>query len=73
MNDTELRVYRFQHPLVHLIYTNTFDWQDMVDEGDQIIRQHMSASSTKSPNKMSIMLFHHQCLCQHDLSIFCVS
>jgi len=42
MNDAKLRVYQFQHPLVRSLYTNTFDPQDMVDEGDQTIRQHRS-------------------------------
>jgi hypothetical protein len=59
MNDTNLKVYRFQHPFVHLAYTNTFDWYDMVDEGDQTIRQHRFASSIISPHKMLTML-----LCQ---------
>jgi hypothetical protein len=62
MNDIKLRIYRFQHPFVRSTYTNTFDWQDMVDEGDQTIKQHISTSSTLSPNKMSTMSFHQQCL-----------
>jgi len=53
MNDIKLRIYRFQHPFVCLTYTNTFDRQDMVDEGDQTMKQHRSTSSTLSPNKMS--------------------
>ncbi len=53
MNDTKLRVYQFQHPS----FTNTFDRQDMVDEGDQTIKQHRSISSTLFPNKMSTMFF----------------
>ncbi len=68
MNDAKLRVYQFQHPLVCSSYRNTFDRQNMVDEGLQTIRQHRFVSSTISLNKMSTMYFHHQCLCQHDLS-----
>jgi hypothetical protein len=60
MNDTKLRVYQFQHPS----FTNTFDRQDMVDEGDQTIKQHRSISFTISPSKMSTMSFYHQCLRQ---------
>jgi hypothetical protein len=62
MNDTKLKVYRFQHPVVRSSYTNTFDWQDMVDKGDQTIRQHRSTSCTISPSKMSTMFLHQRCL-----------
>jgi len=60
MNDTKLEVYQFQHPL----FTNTFDRQDMVDEGDQTIKQHRSTSFTISPSKMSTMFLYQQCLHQ---------
>jgi hypothetical protein len=58
MNDIKLKIYQFQHPFVCSTYINTFDWQDMVDEGDQTIKQHRSISFTLSPHKMSIMFFH---------------
>jgi len=62
MNDIKLRIYRFQHPFIRLAYTNTFDRQDMVDEGDQTMKQHRSTFSTLSPNKMSTIFFGQQCL-----------
>jgi hypothetical protein len=58
MNNFKLRIYQFQHPFVRLAYTNTFDQQDMMDEGDQTIKQHRYTSSTLSLNKMSTMFFH---------------
>jgi len=61
MNDIKLTIYQFQHPFVCLTYTNTFDRQDMVDEGDQTMKQHRSISSTLSPNKMSTIFFGQQC------------
>jgi len=56
MNDTKLKVYQFQHPL----FINTFDRQDMVDEGDQTINQHISTSFLISPSKMSTMFLYQQ-------------
>ncbi len=61
MNGNKLRIYRFQHPFIHSTYINTFDWQDMMDEGDQTIKQHRSTSSTLFPNKMSTMFFRQEC------------
>jgi hypothetical protein len=58
MNDIKLIAYRFQHPLIHLAYTNTFDWQDMVDEEDQMIRQHRSTSFAIFLSKMLTMFLH---------------
>jgi hypothetical protein len=59
MNNIKLKIYWFQHHFVRSTYTNTFDQQDMVDEGDQTIRQHRSTSSTLSHSKMLTMFFHH--------------
>jgi hypothetical protein len=68
MNAIKLKVYQFQHPFVCSTYINTFDRQDMVDEGNQTIRQHRFANFTISPSKMSTLFFHQQ-----DLSIFFIS
>jgi hypothetical protein len=59
MNDIKLRI---QHPLIRSTYINTFDRQDMMDEGDQTIKQHRSISSTLFPNKMSTIYFRQLCL-----------
>jgi len=73
MNVIKLKVYRFQHPFVCSTYINTFDWKDMVDEGDQTIRQHRFANFTIFPSKMSTLFFCQQDLIKHLLRQFTTS
>ncbi len=57
MNGIKLRIYQFQHPFICSTYINISHRQDMMDEGDETIKQHRSTSSTLFPNKMSTMFF----------------